>query len=77
MSKYVAYVGKVRFTLDDPQQLGAILKRDRDRKAQAKRKRREHAVRKEVREFRDRYQDCVFRYGNTVGLLCTSCVKQQ
>ena len=71
MSKYFVNVGRVRVTSDDAQKLREILKRDRDRKAQAARERQERAIQREVRNFRHRYRDVPFRYGNVVGLLCT------
>jgi hypothetical protein len=71
MSKYVAYVGRVRLTSEDKQKLQQILRRDRDRKVQAERERRERAIRKEMRDFLRPYQSCVFRFGSAEGLLCT------
>jgi hypothetical protein len=77
MSKYIAYVGKVRFTSTDKQILQEILRHDRDRKVKAEREKRERAIRKEIRDFCKRYKQCVFRYGNAEGLLCTFRPREQ
>ncbi len=77
MSQYVAYVGRVRLVSEDAEKLRSVLKRERDRKVRAAQKDRQRAIRREVREFCDRYQDCVFRYGNAEGLLCTFRPREQ
>ena len=71
MTKYYTHVGQVKFVSDDAEELRAILKRNRDRRVRAERERRERAIRKEIRDFQERYQDVAFRFGNATGLLCT------